>query len=88
MPFADDDDAAANLLERRWFAASAAAQTLQGECELLREVLELAEDAWRNTRGRLAELETLRDDLGRQLNDLIGARVVSSGTAALTLSAA
>ncbi len=71
MPIADDDDAAANLLERRWFAASAAAKTLQGECEVLREVMEIAEGAWRHARAQLAELETLRDGLGGQLNDLI-----------------
>ncbi len=88
MPIADDDDAAANLLERRWFAASAAMNAMQGECELLREVMEIAEDAWRHARAQLAELETLRDGLGKQLNDLIGAQDAAPPMAERVLSAA
>ena len=35
-----DRDAAANLLERRWFSSIAAARAMQAECEVLREVME------------------------------------------------
>ena len=74
MPLADDDDTAAYLLERRWFAASAAVSRMQSECDLLRDTMTLAEDAWRRAQTRLAELEILRDAMGRQLYDLIGTR--------------
>jgi hypothetical protein len=65
-----DDDAAVNLVERRFFAALAAAQTLQGECAVLHEVMLLAEQAWRGAQARAADLETLRDALGKQLAEL------------------
>ena len=54
-----DRDAAANLLERRWFASITAVRTMQAECDVLREVMEVAETAWRRARTRLAELESL-----------------------------
>ena len=59
-----DADAAANLLERRWFSTLAAVRAMQDECEVLREVMELAEASWRRARTQLAELESLRDALG------------------------
>jgi len=62
-----DRDAAANLLERRWFSSISAVRAAQAECEVLREVMELAESAWRRARTQLAELENLRDALGDQL---------------------
>jgi hypothetical protein len=62
-----DGDAAANLLERRWFSSIAAVRAMQAECEVLREVMELAETAWRRARTQLAELECLRDALGDEL---------------------
>ena len=62
-----DRDAAANLLERRWFSSIAAVRAAESECEVLREVMELAESAWRRARTQLAELENLRDALGDQL---------------------
>jgi hypothetical protein len=62
-----DGEPAAELLERRWFAALRAARSVQAECEVLLGVMELAEDAWRRARARLVELETLRDALGEQL---------------------
>ena len=62
-----DGEPAAELLERRWFAALRAARSMQAECDVLLGVLELAEDAWRQARARLVELETLRDALGEQL---------------------
>ncbi len=64
-----DGDAAAALLERRWFASITAARAMQAECDLLREVMELAEDAWRRARGQLVRLEALRDALGEHLAD-------------------
>jgi hypothetical protein len=65
-----DRDAAANLLERRWFSSIAAARAAEAECEVLREVLEFAEAAWRRARLQLAELECLRDALGDELTAL------------------
>ena len=62
-----DRDAAANLLERRWFSSITAVRAAQAECEVLREVMELAESAWRRARTQLAELEDLSDRLGDQL---------------------
>ena len=38
-----DSDAAVNLLERRWFAAVAAAKAMQSECEVLKAVVRQAE---------------------------------------------
>ncbi|MGB6354269.1 MAG: hypothetical protein WBF21_09850 [Steroidobacteraceae bacterium] len=67
-----DRDAAANLLERRWFCSIAAARAMQAECEVLREVMETAETAWRRARSKLMELECLRDALGDQLTEIDG----------------
>jgi hypothetical protein len=67
-----EGEPAAELLERRWFAALRAARSVQSECEVLLGVMELAEDAWRRARARLLELETLRDALGEQLSSMEG----------------
>lgn len=64
-----DGDAAAGLLERRWFASIAAARIMQAECEVLREVVALAEDSWRRALSQLARLEAMRDALGEELAD-------------------
>jgi hypothetical protein len=40
-----DADGAAALLERQWFASIAAVRAMQAECEVLREVMGLAETA-------------------------------------------
>ncbi len=63
-----DGDAAAALVERRWFASITAVRAMQAECELLREVMELAEDAWRRARSQLVKLEALHDALGEELS--------------------
>jgi hypothetical protein len=65
-----DGDAAANLLERRWFAAFKAASAVRTECESLLESMALAEAAWSVARARLCELEALRDALGEELEAL------------------
>jgi hypothetical protein len=65
-----DGDAAANLLERRWFAAFKAASGIRTECEALLESMALNHVAWNRARARLAELEALRDALGEQLEAL------------------
>jgi hypothetical protein len=65
--FYDDDDAATNLVERRWFAASAKVKTLQDECAVMQEVMEQAAKAYRGARLRLAQLEALRDGLAQRL---------------------
>jgi hypothetical protein len=62
-----DGDAAANLLERRWFAAFKAASGIRAECEALLESMALSQVAWNRARARLAELEALRDTLGEEL---------------------
>jgi len=43
----NDSDAEAALIERRWFATVRAVRRMQAECEVLREVMELAEASWR-----------------------------------------
>jgi hypothetical protein len=65
--FYDDDDAATNLIERRWFAASAQVKILQDECEVIREVMEQAARAYRGVRMQLCQLEALRDGLAQRL---------------------
>jgi hypothetical protein len=67
-----EGDAAASLLERRWFASITAVRAMRAECEVLREVMELAEDSWRRSRGQLARLEALRDALGEEMADRDG----------------
>ena len=62
-----DNDAAAALIERRWFASITAVRTLRAECDVLREVVALAESAWRRACSQLSQLETLRDALGEEL---------------------
>ena len=72
--FYDDDDAAANLIERRWFATCAKVKTLQDECEVMRQVMEQAAMAYRGARTQLAHLEALRDGLAQRLTHPEGAR--------------
>jgi hypothetical protein len=70
-----DSEAAADLLQRRWFAVFKAASGVRAECEALLEALELTESAWQRARVRLAELEALRDSLGEEL-ELLDAREI------------
>jgi hypothetical protein len=71
MVYRDTDrDAAANLLERRWFAAFKAASGVRAECEALLESMALTRAAWSQARVRLSELEALRDVLGEELEAL------------------
>ena len=65
-----DGDAAANLLERRWFAAFKAASEVRAECEALLESMAISQDAWSRARTRLCELEALRDALEAELEAL------------------
>jgi hypothetical protein len=67
-----EGDAAASLLERRWFASITAVRAMQAECEVLREGMEMAEEAWRRARSRLARLEAVRDALGEELAERDG----------------
>src|ERR1700674_3956679 len=76
-----DPEPATELLERRWFAALAAAKSLQAECDVLLGVLEQSADAWRRARAQLAQLEALRDALGNQLAAMDEPRAVSRDTA-------
>jgi hypothetical protein len=63
----DEDDPADGLMERRWFAIDREAGKLQSECDTLAAVFAMAEDAWRDACARLAELEAIRDSLGREI---------------------
>jgi chromosome segregation ATPase len=65
-----DGDAAAERLERRWFAAFKAASDVRAECEGLLDAMEQAETAWNRARARLSELEALRDMLADELAEL------------------
>jgi hypothetical protein len=67
-----DRDAAANLLERRWFAAFKAACGVRTECEALLELMENTQIAWSRARARLGALEALRDALGEELEAFDG----------------
>ena len=60
-------EGASDLLERRWFAALAAAKAMQSECEVQRKVVQLAAASWQRARAQLAALEKLRDALGDEL---------------------
>ena len=62
-----EEDAAAEFLERRWFASMAAARSKQAECEALLEVMAQAKASWHDSRAQLLRLEALRDALGEQL---------------------
>jgi hypothetical protein len=87
-----DRDAAANLLERRWFSSITAVRSAEAECEVLREVMELAETAWRRARLQLAELENLRDALDDELTALdacdVPAQISTSARPRRVMSAA
>ena len=65
-----EGDAAANLLERRWFAAFKAASGVRTECESLLESMAITQAAWSRARAQLCELEALRDALGEELEAL------------------
>jgi hypothetical protein len=61
-----EGDAAAEILERRWFAAYKTAEAMRADCETLRKDMELAQVRLRRASGRLAELEAMRDALGEE----------------------
>jgi hypothetical protein len=63
-----EGDAAAEMLERRWFAMYRRAEEMRAECEAMLKAVEAAESAWRRACAELAELESLRDALGDQLS--------------------
>jgi hypothetical protein len=65
-------DAAADMLERRWFAAFKAASAARAECEALLEAIEVTEAAWARAREQLGRLESLRNALGDELAELDG----------------
>ncbi len=64
--------AAAEMLERRWFAAFNAASVARAECEALVDALKMTQAAWNEARSRLVKLESLRDALGEELAELDG----------------
>jgi uncharacterized protein YqfA (UPF0365 family) len=60
-----DGDAA--ILERRWFAAVAAAKAMHSECEVLKAVVQQAEADLALALAQLETLQRLRDGLGEKL---------------------
>jgi hypothetical protein len=74
------DDAAANRLERRWFAAFKAASAARAECEALLDQMARIETAWNLARTRLAEIEAMRDALGSELTEGEGLQVIEPVT--------
>jgi hypothetical protein len=56
-----------NMLERRWFGVQSATRTLQAECDLLLEALNLAQAAWQRANKQLAEFEALGDALESEM---------------------
>jgi hypothetical protein len=72
-----DAELSAELLERRWFAAMAAAKSLQDDCDTLLRVVERAENNWLRTCAQLALVESLRDALGERLAARDGVRATS-----------
>ncbi len=69
-----EEDGAADLLERRWFASMAAARTKEAECEALLEVMALAKASWHESRAALVKLEALRDALAEELAEEMAVR--------------
>jgi hypothetical protein len=84
----EDRDAAANMLERRWFAAFKAASSVRAECESLLESMATIQSAWSRARERLAALESLRDALGEELDTLDGRDRPGTANASRVMSAA
>ena len=62
-----EGEPAAELLQRRWFAAMNAAESARDRCELLLEAVQFAETAWFSARARCEELDALRDALADDL---------------------
>jgi uncharacterized protein YhaN len=85
-----DSDPVAESLERRWFAASSAANTLKAECSVLLGVVGDHWDAWRRACAQLAQLEAIRDALEDQLATMEASqpRACDSVTTYLVMSAA
>jgi len=74
------DDAAADRLERRWFAAFKAASAARAECEALLDQMARIETAWNLARTKLAEIEAMRDALGSELTQGDGLQLIGPVT--------
>lgn len=83
----DEDEAARAAIERRWFALHRAAGQLQQECDDIAEVLRSTQDAWRDARSRLSEIEALRDALGEELSRQDMLRFVTPASFAHSIAA-
>jgi hypothetical protein len=62
-----DAESTTELLERRWFAAMAAVESLKEDCNIRLGIVAQAQEAWRRECAQLARIEALRDALGEQL---------------------
>jgi hypothetical protein len=82
-----EGDGAAELLERRWFAAFKAASNVRAECEDLLDEMQRSEQAWNDARVRLSELEALRDALGEALAELEAVDAASAARAPMMSAA-
>jgi len=72
------EDAAADRLERRWFAAFRAASAARVECEVLLDQREQIEATWNQARVRLAEIEAIRDALGEEIMQMDGQLIAAA----------
>ena len=61
------EEPSVTLLERRWFAVQSVTRTMQAECDLLLEALNLAQAAWQRANRQLAEIESLGDALESEM---------------------
>jgi hypothetical protein len=66
------DDGDADTLERRWFAAMAAVESLRDDCRVRLRTISAAEQAWRRDSAQLAQMEAVRDALANKLAALQG----------------
>ncbi len=63
-------------LERRWFVAMAAVESLKDECSARRRTSRLADKTLRSESVTLAQLEAVRDALGERLVSLHSSAVL------------
>jgi hypothetical protein len=66
VSFETEGTAAATILERQWFMAYQRVESLRTDCEILREVMEVAQANWRDATARLTRMEALCDALGEE----------------------
>jgi hypothetical protein len=68
IDFETEGTTAATILERRWFIAHQHAEALRNECEVLREVVQVAQANWREASARLASMQALCTALSEEFS--------------------